>query len=95
MEDYSPENLYNFLRLQSNFSCNFLTFDISVTPSFVSYLNHHYRQNEAMLVPVRTLSEMKRKFGEEDKRISYLKVDVEGSEIKAGPTSNNLSKWRE
>ena len=48
-----------------------------------------------MLVPVRTLSEMKRKFGEEDKRISYLKVDVEGSEIKAGPTSNNLSKWRE
>ena len=39
-----------------------------------------------MQVPVRTLSEMKRKFGEERRRISYLKVDVEGSEIKAGPT---------
>ena len=48
-----------------------------------------------MLVPVRTLSEMKRKFGEEDKRISYLKVDVEGSEIKARPTMQNLSDWRE
>ena len=42
------------------------------------------RQNEAMLVPVRTLLEVKRKFGEERERISYLKVDVEGSEIKAG-----------
>ena len=37
-----------------------------------------------MLVPVRTLLEVKRKFGEERERISYLKVDVEGSEIKAG-----------
>ena len=46
-------------------------------------------------MPVRTLSEMKRKFGEEDKRISYLKVDVEGSEIKAGPTTQNLSEWRQ
>ena len=47
-----------------------------------------------MLVPVRTLSEMKRRFGEEDRRISYLKVDVEGSEIKAGPTQQSLSKQR-
>ena len=47
-----------------------------------------------MLVPVRTLSEMKRKFGEEQRRISYLKVDVEGSEIKAGPTQRNLSQYR-
>ena len=47
-----------------------------------------------MQVPVRTLSEMKRKFGEERRRISYLKVDVEGSEIKAGPTQQSLSKQR-
>ena len=46
-----------------------------------------------MLVPVRTLSEMKRKFGEERRRISYLKVDVEGSEIKAGQRERgNLSQ---
>ena len=42
-----------------------------------------------MLVPVRTLSEMKRRFGEEDRRISYLKVDVEGSEIKVGRAADN------
>ena len=51
------------------------------------------RQNEAMLVPVRTLSEMRRRFGEERRRISYLKVDVEGSEIKAGQRERgNLSQ---
>ena len=41
-----------------------------------------------MLVPVRTLLQVKRKFGEEGERISYLKVDVEGSEIKAGLSDN-------
>ena len=48
-----------------------------------------------MQVPVRTLSEMKRKFGEERRRISYLKVDVEGSEIKAGPTQQSREMTNE
>ena len=58
------------------------------------YLPRLRRQNEAMQVPVRTLLEMKRKFGEDQRRVSYLKVDVEGSEIKVGPRGQNLSKQR-
>lgn len=39
--------------------------------------------NREVLAPVKTLQEIIKEFGEGDQEISYLKVDVEGSELKA------------
>jgi hypothetical protein len=42
-----------------------------------------HRKNEMMLVPVKTLGEILKQFGEAERELTYLKVDVEGSELKA------------
>ena len=39
--------------------------------------------NREVLAPVKTLMEIIKEFGEGEREISYLKVDVEGSELKA------------
>ena len=40
-----------------------------------------HRDNENMTVPVKTLLDVKRSFGEQDERITYLKVNQRDTEV--------------
>ena len=54
-----------------------------VTFIFFSQIKDNLRNNINVLVPVKSLSDILASYGESKKTISYLKVDIEGSELTA------------
>ena len=50
---------------------------------FFLQIKDNLRNNINVLVPVKSLSDILTSYGESNKKISYLKVDIEGSELTA------------
>ena len=50
---------------------------------FFLQIKDNLRNNINVLVPVKSLSDILTSYGESSKTISYLKVDIEGSELTA------------